>query len=76
MKRGYEFRGILFIIVMFADDFNIVGNKIDRVEPNTKLANEIEVSTCLHFLHKCCINDYIQLMTINLTNEEEGKPTL
>ena len=40
---------------MFANNFNIVSNKIYRVETNSKLPNQIEVSTRLHFLHECYI---------------------
>lgn len=50
-------RSILFVIVMLANNFNIVSNKIHRIESNTKLPNKIKISTCLHFLHKCCIDN-------------------
>lgn len=39
---------------MFANDFNIVGNKIHRVKPNTKLSDEIKITTGLHFLNEGC----------------------
>ena len=45
---------LLFVIIVFANDFNVVSNKINRVETNSKLTNEIEISTCLHFLNECC----------------------
>lgn len=32
---------LLFVIIVFANDFNIVSNQIYRVKPDSKLANEI-----------------------------------
>lgn len=50
-------KDLLFVIIMFANYFNIVSNKIYRVKPNTKLPNKIEVTASLHFLNKCCKKD-------------------
>lgn len=41
---------------MFANDLNIVGNEVDRVEPNSKLTDQIQVTSSLHFLNKSCNN--------------------
>lgn len=45
---------LLFIIIVFANNFYIVCNKVHRIEPNPKLSNQIKITTCLHFLHKSC----------------------
>lgn len=52
IKCHIDSKGLLFVLVVFANDFNVVSNKIYRVETNSKLPNEIEISTCLHFLHE------------------------
>merc|ERR1740117_564936 len=43
---------ILLIIIVLAHHTDLVGNKVTRVEPNTKLANHGDVTACSHSLHK------------------------
>lgn len=42
---------------MFANDFNIVGNEVNRVEPNSKLTDQIHVTSTLNFLNESCNNE-------------------
>lgn len=53
---------ILFVIVVFADNFHVVGNKIYRVKPNTKLTNKVKITTGLHLLHKSYIQEQKTLL--------------
>lgn len=44
----------LYIIIMLGDNLHVVGNQVDRVKPDTKLADEVKVATLLHLLQECC----------------------
>ena len=45
---------VLLVAAVLADDLHIVSNKVDRVETDTKLPNEIDISTLLHLLQEGC----------------------
>lgn len=48
------FENSLLVIVVLADDLNIVSYKIHRVESHTKLANQVDISALLHLLKESC----------------------
>lgn len=51
-KNNIQHNVLLFVIIVLADHFDIVGNQVHRIETNTKLPNQIEVTSRLHLLHK------------------------
>jgi len=43
---------VLLVVIVFADDSHLVGDKVRRVEANTELANHRDVATGLESLHE------------------------
>lgn len=52
--RNFTVHNLLLVIIMFADNLDIVSDQINRVESNPKLANEVKVVSFFHMVHKSC----------------------
>eukprot|EP00438_Fugacium_kawagutii_P005795 Skav203224 [mRNA] locus=scaffold2292:243446:246351:- [translate_table: standard] len=44
---------VLFVVVVFADDADLVRDQVGTVEANAELSNHADVSSCSHGFHEC-----------------------
>lgn len=67
-------RCVLLVIIVLGGHFDIVCHQIHGVETNTKLANQIDISTLLHLFQESCIHAdmaiIIMLITMNANHDQ------
>lgn len=52
--HGHNYYSLLVVIVVLGHNLHVVSHQVHRVEPNTELADQVDVTTLLHVLQEGC----------------------